>query len=190
MDALASFVVYTTATVAFFLLGAATLKRVGLEPGNDELIPTLAGMYEPVFGSWAVSVFLVGALAVLYSTFFVAQASFALLFSDAVKILGWGSGSDEDVRRWRQRFRMFLPCTCLAIYLLWPKPVMLVLLGGLAQALILPILGGAALYFRYRRTPEGLTPGRRWDACLWLSCLGFLVVGVKVLADKLFQIAG
>ena len=46
-------------------------------------------------------------------------------------------------------------------------------------------LGAAALYFRYRRTPEGLAPGKLWDACLWASCVGFLVVSLKVLADKL-----
>jgi len=185
LDAGLSLVLYTTATVAFFLLGAATLRRVGLEPTNDELIPTLAGMYEPVFGAWSVSVFLVGAVAVLYSTFFVAQASFALLFTDAVRVLGWGAGDDVAVERARKAFRWVLPTTCLVIYTLWPRPVMLVLLGGLAQALILPVLGAAALYFRYRRTPEGLAPGKLWDACLWASCVGFLVVSLKVLADKL-----
>ena len=185
LDAGVSLVVYTTATVAFFLLGAATLKRVGLEPTNDELIPTLAGMYEPVFGVWAVSVFLMGAVAVLYSTFFVAQASFALLFTDAVKVLGFGGGDAAWIERTRRAFRWVLPTICLGIFILWPRPVMLVLLGGLAQALILPVLGAAALYFRYQRTPKGLAPGKLWDVCLWASCLGFLVVSLKVLTDKL-----
>ena len=44
---------------------------------------------------------------------------------------------------------------------------------------------GAALYFRYRRTPEELVPGRLWDLGLWISCLGLLVVSLKVIADKL-----
>jgi len=185
LDATVSLVVYTTATLAFFLLGAAILRQAGLEPTNEELIPSLAGMYEPVFGAWSVPVFLVGAVAVLYSTFFVAQASFAILFTDAVRVLGWGAHTDAGVERWRKGFRWCLPWACLTIYLLWPKPVMLVLLGGLAQALLLPVLGAAALYFRYRRTPAGLAPGRLWDIGLWVSCLGFLLVGCKVLADKL-----
>jgi hypothetical protein len=190
VDAGVSLVVYTTATLAFFLLGAAILKQAGLEPTNDELIPTLAGMYEPVFGAWSVPLFLVGAVAVLYSTFFVAQASFALLFTDAVRVLGWGAKGDVERERWRLRFRWALPSVCLVIYLLWPKPVMLVLLGGLAQALLLPVLGGAALFFRYRRTPAGLAPGKLWDLGLWASCLGFLVVAGKVLADKLSGLFG
>jgi len=190
IDAGVSLLVYTTATLAFFLLGAAILRQVGLEPTNEELIPTLAGMYEPVFGTWSVPVFLVGAVAVLYSTFFVAQASFALLFTDAVRVLGLGAQDDEGRERWRLGFRWALPWVCLTIYLLWPKPVMLVLLGGLAQALLLPVLGAAALYFRYRRIPAGLAPGRLWDLGLWISCLGFLVVGGKVLTDKLSGLFG
>lgn len=185
VDAGVSLVVYTIATVAFLLLGAAILGRVGLEPTNDELIPSLAGMYEPVFGGWSVPVFLVGAVAVLYSTFFVAQASFALLFADAVRILGWREEGEASRERWRLGFRWALPSVCLVVYVLWPRPVMLVLLGGVAQALLLPVLGGAALYFRYRRTPEGLRPGRLWDVGLWMSCVGFVIVGGKVLVDKL-----
>ena len=185
VDAGVSLVVYTIATVAFLLLGAAILGRVGLEPTNDELIPSLAGMYEPVFGGWSVPVFLVGAVAVLYSTFFVAQASFALLFADAVRILGWREEGEASRERWRLGFRWALPSVCLVVYVLWPQPVMLVLLGGVAQALLLPVLGGAALYFRYRRTPEGLRPGRLWDVGLWMSCVGFVIVGGKVLVDKL-----
>jgi len=190
IDAGVSLVVYTTATLSFFILGAAILGRAGLEPTNEELIPSLAGMYEPVFGAWSVPIFLVGAVAVLYSTFFVAQASFAILFTDAVRVMGLGAQTDVGVERWRTGFKWCLPWLCLAIYLLWPKPVMLVLLGGLAQALLLPILGAAALYFRYRRTPEGLEPGRLWDMFLWLSSLGFLVVGLKVIADKLSALYG
>jgi hypothetical protein len=43
---------------------------------------------------------------------------------------------------------------------------------------MLPVLGFAALWSRYRRTDAGLTPGKLWDALLWLSCLGFLIAGV------------
>ena len=50
-DAWCSMVVYTVATIAFYLLGAAILGRTGLVPEDRDLIRTLNVMYEPVFGA-------------------------------------------------------------------------------------------------------------------------------------------
>jgi len=54
-------------------------------------------------------------------------------------------------------------------------PMKMILASGTAQAIMLPMLGAAALYFRYRRSDENLRPGRLWDAMLWLSLAGFAV---------------
>ncbi|MCA9118528.1 MAG: transmembrane Mn(2+) transporter, partial [Planctomycetaceae bacterium] len=43
-DAFCSMCVFTTATAAFYLLGAAVLHRQGLNPDNDQMIPTLEKM--------------------------------------------------------------------------------------------------------------------------------------------------
>ena len=76
-DACVSMVVYTFATVAFYLLGAAVLHREGLDPDGNQMIRILRRMYLPVFGAWTKWLFLFGAFAVLYSTFFVANAGHA-----------------------------------------------------------------------------------------------------------------
>jgi hypothetical protein len=44
-------------------------------------------------------------------------------------------------------------------------------------ALMLPLLGVAALFFHYRRCDARLVPGRLWDAGLWLSCADLFVAG-------------
>ena len=67
---------------------------------------------------------------------------------------------------------------CLLIYLTGWNPVRLIVVGGLAQSLVLPVIGFAALYLRYKLTDARLHPGRLWDAALILSCLSLLVVGV------------
>ena len=59
LDAWGSMVVYTTVTVCFYLLGAATLGRLGLRPAGGEMVRTLGAMYAPVFGEWARGIFLV-----------------------------------------------------------------------------------------------------------------------------------
>ena len=184
-DAWLSAAIYTFATLAFYLLGAAVLGRVGLNPEGAGLIRTLAQMYEPVFGSWAPPVFLVGAFCVLYSTFFVTGAGFARLGADALVVFGLTDGGDAAHRRWVRRFSAAYPLVCVGVYAFVRAPAKLVLASGLAQALMLPVLGFAALWLRYRRVDPALRPGRTWDALLWLSFAGFLVAGGWSLAVRL-----
>ncbi len=177
-DAWCSMVVYTFATIAFYLLGASILHRSGLNPGGNEMIRYLAVMYEPAFGPIAESVFLFGAFAVLYSTFFVANASHARVFSDATQVLGF-SQQTPAAHQWRVRVLSGLfPFLCLFFYVAFEKPQALVLLSGIMQAVMLPMLAIAALYFRYFRGQQGLTPGKVWDVFLWVSAAGMSIAGV------------
>jgi Mn2+/Fe2+ NRAMP family transporter len=175
-DAWCSMIIYTIATVAFYLLGAAILSRTGLVPEDRDLIRTLNVMYEPVFGSWAKLLFLLGAFAVLYSTFFVANAGNARVFGDALRVIGLGTHTSEAQRRRVTWLSGLLPLFCLTLYLILPTtPAQLVLLSGMMQALMLPMLSGAALYFRYTKSDRRVTPGRVWDVFLWLSSVGMLI---------------
>ena len=176
-DAMLSMVVYTFATMAFYLLGAAILGRVGLNPGGQTMIRTLAVMYEPVFGSWTQVLFLFGAFAVLYSTFFVANASHARVFPDALRVLKLGDPSEQAYRRNVRIYSGIFPLACLFVYLVFPNPAKLVLASGFMQALMLPMLSAAALYFRYYRCDDRLKPGLAWDICLWISAVGMLIAG-------------
>jgi len=177
VDAWASMVVYTFATVAFYLLGAAVLGRAGLNPAKENMVRTLAVMYVPVFGSWAHLVFLSGAFAVLYSTFFVAAAGNARMVADALGLFGLTDGSEAARTRWTRIICAIWPLLAAILYFFVRAPAAMVLACGTAQAIMLPMLGAAALYFRYRRSDKSLRPGRLWDALLWLSFTGFLIVG-------------
>lgn len=185
-DAFCSMVVYTTSTVAFYLLGAAVLHRVGMKPQGVELISTLVVMYRPVFGDWAVGILLVGSFAVLYSTFFVTNASKARLASDAWRVLGWRRDSPESGRKALVFFSAFFPLACFVVYACFSKPTQLILAAGFTQALLLPMLSGAALYFRYCRTDPRLAPGKVWDALLWLSAVGMLLAGSWLALSRVF----
>lgn len=176
-DAWVSMIVYTFATVAFYLLGAAVLGRTGLNPENKDLIRTLAQMYVPVFGSWAHTLFLFGAVAVLYSTFFVACAGNARMTADGLGLFGLTDRSEASRLRWSRILSGAFPLIALVIYLFVQAPVAMILASGICQAIMLPMLGGAALYFRYRRCDPRLRPSRLWDLMLWLSFVGFLIVG-------------
>jgi Mn2+/Fe2+ NRAMP family transporter len=176
-DAWCSMIVYTFATVAFYLLGAAILGRIGLVPGGMEMVRTLGVMYEPVFGSWARILFLFGAFAVLYSTFFVANAGYARIVTDALGVLSIAPHSTAGKQRWTSAMCVVLPTLSWLVYVIFPQPTALILAGGAMQALMLPMLAVAALYFRYHRCDPRLRPGRIWDAFLWISAFCLMITG-------------
>ncbi|MCM8532938.1 MAG: hypothetical protein NE330_17350 [Lentisphaeraceae bacterium] len=186
MDAWASMFVYTFSTLAFYLMGATILHRVGLVPEDGDLIATLGEMYVPVFGQWAQTVFVVGAISVLYSTFFVAAAGNARVLADGLGLFGFIPNDEKSRMEWSRKFCGIWPLAALGLYLFFSSPVAMVLWSGIAQSLMLPMVGFAALYFRYKRTMDELKPGRVWDAFLWLSVAGMFVVGFWTAYSKLF----
>ena len=96
-------VVYTVVTVAFYLLGAATLGRLGLRPAGGEMVRSRGAMYGPVFGAWAADVFLVGAFAVLYSTLFAAADGNARIIADGLVLVGRMPGDEAARNAWTRR---------------------------------------------------------------------------------------
>ncbi|MBX3439382.1 MAG: hypothetical protein KF861_17980, partial [Planctomycetaceae bacterium] len=49
---------------------------------------------------------------------------------------------------------------------------------GTMQAVMLPMLAFAALFFRYLRTDSRLAPRLGWDLLLIVSSIGLLIAGV------------
>jgi hypothetical protein len=60
----------------------------------------------------------------------------------------------------------------------------MIIWSGIAQAVMLPMLAFAALYFRYFKTPKYLTPHFIWQFFLMISALGMLVVALWTLWSK------
>ena len=172
-----SMLIYTTATIGFFVLGAGILHRSGIQPEESKLIQTLSAMYEPVLGSWAPPIYLLGAFMVLYSTYYVANASHARTFTDGMAVLNLIS-TDQVVQARMVKFLSALfPMLCLLVYWVLPSPAWLVLISGSAQAVMLPMLGFAALYFRYFKTRRELH-GAKWvEIGLWISVALLFLIG-------------
>ncbi len=184
-DAGLSMVIYTFATVAFYVLGAAVLHREGLDPEKNQMVHALSQPYVKVFGDWAHWMFLFGAFAVLYSTFFVSNAGHALVATDAVSVFGVGARTERQRWWWIKGFCVFFPLLALFFYVFIRHPGKLILASGVMQAIMLPMLAGATLYFRYWRCDARIRPGRLWDALLWLSALGMLVAGGHLALSQL-----
>ncbi|MBA62968.1 MAG: transmembrane Mn(2+) transporter [Planctomycetaceae bacterium] len=187
VDAWASAAVYTFATIAFYLLGAAILGRADLQPADADMVRSLGIMYKPVFGEVAESIFLFGAIAVLYSTFFVASAGNARMFSDVLGTLGLIKPGEKSYRKSVKLWSAILPAICGITYCAGVKPVVAVLMSGLMQSIMLPMLGFAALYFRYKHSDKRVAPSATWDFFVVLSAIGLLVAGGFAAYTKIFN---
>lgn len=185
-DAFGSMIVYTISTVAFYILGAAILNRLEMVPAKTDMIRTLGAMYEPVFGGKAAWIFPIGAVAVLYSTFFVTNASKARMCTDALRLFKLRADTEAARRKWLTIFCVAFPLACFAVYYAIPFPKQLVLAAGVMQSVLLPVMACTAIYFRYKMCDPRLMPGLKWDVMLWLSGLGMLVAGVWAALTKLF----
>lgn len=170
---------YTVGTLSFYLLGAAILHREGLTVGNIDAIDSLAQMYVHALGDSGRWLFYIGAFMVLYSTLFVSTASNARLAADAGRLAGiftFRTPADRlRVVRWGV---VILPIATMLVYVRFESLVTLVLIGGVAQAMMLPFLAGGAVYFHHLHIPAGLRSGRAWTIFLWASFVAMSSVGV------------
>ncbi len=184
LDAWVSMVVFTVATVSFYVLGATVLYRQKLRPEKEQMIETLSQMYVPSFGDWTKIFFLVGVWAVLFKTLYVASASNSRLSADFLGLAGVVRYRDHAERdRWTRRFCMLYPLVGLALYFWLGDPKLMVVAGGFVQAATLPLLAGCALYLRYHRTDARLAPTRWTDACTWFAFFSISIVAAYALAQ-------
>ncbi len=169
-DILTSLVIYTLATVAFYLLGAGILHPAGTVPRGNETITTLSAMYTATLGAWSAPVFYLGAVVTLYGTIFAATAANSRVFSDMTRLMGYFEAHDSARRtRMRDRFIVWLTVVPILMFLLFGNPVQMVVIGGTAQALMLPVIGVGALYLRHRKLPASVAPGTFATIALWIA---------------------
>jgi Mn2+/Fe2+ NRAMP family transporter len=184
LDAWVSMIVFTAATVAFYILGATVLHRQNLHPEGPQMIATLAEMYVPTFGSWTRVAFLFGAWAVLFKTLYVASAGHSRLTADFFSLAGFLRYDSPFARRvWIRRWCVFFPSLALVLYLLVRDPRIMVIFGGFFQAATLPVISGATVYLRYRRTDKRLAPSWISDFLLWFALITISIVAGYAIRD-------
>jgi hypothetical protein len=183
VDAFASLVLYTLVTVAFYLLGAGILHGMGLVPAASDMIKTLSNIYTQTLGGWSVWLFYIGAIVILYGTIFAATAAHSRLYADMMRLLGLFKREDYPTRQRYRRLFLFLLALIPAIFFLFiQSPVWMVVFGGIAQAIALPIIAFGTLYLRYRHLPRPVEPSRFNTAAVWISAsLMVFMVGYSLL---------
>ena len=183
VDIVSSMAVYTFATIAFYLLGAGVLHGMGVMPQGTEMVKALSNMYTETLGEWAQGVFLIGAVVVFYSTVFAATAGHARMLADFAGMVGF-----YDKRNYRSRLKatrlfvaayLIVPAFC---YMFIREPVLMVKIGGAAEASLLPVIGFSTIYLRYRHLPKGVIPTGWITLALWVtSTIMLFMMGYSLL---------
>ena len=180
-DVIFSMIIYTVATIAFYLLGAGILHGMGEVPDASNMIPVLSNIYTKTLGEWAKWLFYPGAIIVLYGTIFAATAGHSRMLADFMRLQGIFKADDMKARnRWRDIFIVILSGIPIIFYFIFgEKPVAMVKWGGYAQAWTLPILSFGTVYLVHRFMPKELRATPFGHIMLWVGAIvisGFVVV--------------
>ena len=73
-------------------------------------------------------------------------------------------------------FCVIYPSLALGLYYVFREPQGLIKAGGIAQALMLPLIAGATLYLRGRDDDRRVGPGFLSDMFTWLAFFGISAV--------------
>jgi Mn2+/Fe2+ NRAMP family transporter len=170
VDIFASMLIYTVATIAFYLLGAGILHGMGQVPAAKDMIPVLSNIYTQTLGPWALWLFYAGAIATLYGTIFAATAAHSRLYADMCRLMGRFRRDDYQARlRYRNAFVWVLTVIPVLLFFAFQSPVKMVVAGGVAQFLMLPVIGIGALYLRHRRLPKQVAPPAFVTVAVWVA---------------------
>ena len=179
-DVYLTLIVYTVSTICFFFLGAAVLNAKQMNPEGAETVKVLGGIYTETLGSWAATMFVVGAFFVLFSTVLSGVAGATRAMADGLCVMGIIDADDPKARfRLMRVFAVVALATHVLAYSMFENPPLMLMISSLVSVVLYPIVGVGTIYFRYRRVDERIMPGRVNSVLLWIC--GVVVIGVPPL---------
>ncbi|ASO17858.1 Mn2+/Fe2+ NRAMP family transporter [Actinoalloteichus hoggarensis] len=179
LDVAVSWLVCTICTVAFYIIGASVLHPQGLVPEGNEMITTLSRMYTDTIGGWAEIVFLVGAIAVLFSTNIGSTASVPRLWTNTLGIIGVLDWKNPEVRRKTIRLLTFcFPPLWASFYLFVQSPVLMVQIGGIGSGVFLIAVVIGVWYLRTKEPDKRFRPNPFITGALVVSSIAIMALGV------------
>jgi manganese transport protein len=189
LDATIAMIIYTTATLAFYILGASVLHGLGKLPEGMNMVRTLSSMYTEVLGGrWVVYFFALGAFSCLFSTLISWTAGCQRIIADVMarlKLIDFESRS--QVNKVILVSGIGLPAMYVLTALVMRTPTLMVQIGGWGTAFILLVIIYGSFYHRYKVLDPKLRPGKFYDLYLIagsLTMLGIVVYSVRQLLFK------
>ena len=174
--------ILTCATVPFYVLGAGVLRALDLQPRGLQTIAMLSEMYTRTLGPWAMWLFGIGAVAILFSTTLSGVAAGGRFLPDYIMELGYLERHNLVARKKIIRgYCALVPILALIFYLYLRNPVLLVTIGAMGLALLLPIQSAAVLWLHKHRLDHRVCPGRFVHMSIWAIFLFELAMAALVI---------
>lgn len=176
-DVSLTMVVYTASTICFFFLGAAILHEKHLDPDGAETVKVIGGIYTETLGSWAATLFVVGAFFVLFSTVVSGVAGSTRAMADGLAVLGLIDARDFPARR---RFFSIFTVASLTLhaitYSLFENPPLMLMITSIVAVMLYPVIGLGTVYLRYRDVDRRIAPGKTISIWLWVCGIALALI--------------
>ena len=146
-------------------------------------------MFIDTFGGWTQLVFLIGAAAVLFKTLYLSSAGNGRLATDFLGLAKFATYRvPEDRGLMIHWLSILIPVLALTLFMIFGEPFSMVIIGGCAQAMTLPMISAATIYFRYRKLNRRLTPSIMMDICLWVALVLITLVAGYAVKDQIMKL--
>lgn len=145
-------------SVAFFITGSVVLHGLGDVPKGVNLVEEISLVFTQVLGSGFFMVFMIGALAGLYSTALGIADGSSRMAADIKNELmkkPKKKGSSNTLYAWMV---VIIVLSWIIFYKFISAPAVLIAVGGAALSLLFPLYGLALLYLN-RQIPKGFQMG-------------------------------
>jgi manganese transport protein len=177
LDAFVAMVIYTIATIAFYILGASVLHGLAEIPKGLDVVKVLAKMYTEPWGAWALYVMAIGGFVVLFSTLVSWNAATQRILADFLYRLKFIDLEDQRQLNTTLVITGFIiPIAFAILALVWKAPAFMLFVGGWATALILLVLIYASFFHRYKVLDRELKPGLFYDVVLFVGSIAIVLV--------------
>lgn len=188
IDAWVAWVVYTVSTLAFYILGAAVLHPQGLIPKGSEVMTTLSGIFSSAVGQAGGVIFLVGAGLALYKTVIANVPLQARIVANALAVFNVFTWTDQRRRdRWMRLLMIILPLGWAIIGVAVSAPLVLVVFGGILNAIYLIGVAISTVYLARHQTDPRVKGGTFMTVMMWISAVAICLVGGVGLYTTLFS---
>jgi hypothetical protein len=178
IDAWVAWVVYTVSTLAFYILGAAVLHPQNLVPEGREVMTTLSQIFSSAIGQAGGVIFLIGAGLALYKTVIANVPLQARIVANALAVFNVFSWTDQRRRdRWMRLLMIILPLGWAIIGVAVSAPLVLVLFGGVLNAVYLIGVAISTVYLSRNETDPRVKGGTFMNVMMWISAVAICLVG-------------
>ena len=177
---------------AFLTIGVLVLSTGGMDggpliPAREETTSVLSRLLTVATGPQTKFIFLVAALAILYSTVIGLVDGKSRALRSATKIILPESRKISD----KAMYRLYATLMCLIIFafLFTQRPVVLIVLISAIEAPVLSISAIILIYLFHKKLPKAMRPGLVWYGVIISGTIVYLILSSVVLVRTILGLS-